>query len=83
MKVAQWCPSLYNSMDFSPPGSSVYGILQVRILEWVAMPSSRGSSQPSASTTFELPLSPSYSYSLILKIATSLINEHEKPNMFF
>jgi len=30
-------------MDCSPPGSSVHGILQVRILEWVAMPSSRGS----------------------------------------
>ena len=30
----------------SPPGSSVHGILQARILEWVAMPSSRGSSQP-------------------------------------
>ena len=33
-------------MDHSPPGSSVHGILQARILEWVAMPSSRGSSQP-------------------------------------
>ena len=33
-------------MDCSPPGSSVHGILQARILEWVAMPSSRGSSQP-------------------------------------
>ena len=33
-------------MDCSPPGSSVYGILQARILEWVAMPSSRGSSGP-------------------------------------
>ena len=33
------------SMDYSPPGSSVHGILQARILEWVAMPSSRGSSQ--------------------------------------
>jgi len=32
-------------MDCSPPDSSVYGILQARILEWVAMPSSRGSSQ--------------------------------------
>ena len=29
-----------------PPGSSVHGILQAKILEWVAMPSSRGSSQP-------------------------------------
>ena len=33
-------------MSYSPPGSSVHGILQARILEWVAMPSSRGSSQP-------------------------------------
>ena len=33
-------------MDYSPPGSSVHGILQAGILEWVAMPSSRGSSQP-------------------------------------
>ena len=37
---------LYNPMDCSPPGSSLHGILQARILEWVAMPSSRGSSQP-------------------------------------
>ena len=33
-------------MDGSPPGSSVHAILQVRILEWVAIPFSRGSSQP-------------------------------------
>ena len=33
-------------MDYSPPGSSVLGIFQARILEWVAMPFSRGSSQP-------------------------------------
>ena len=31
---------------YSPPGSSVHGILQARILKWVAMPSSRGFSQP-------------------------------------
>ena len=36
------CPTLCNPMDHSPPGSSVYGILQARILEWVATPSSRG-----------------------------------------
>ena len=42
----QSCPTLCDPMDCSPPGSSVHGILQVRILEWVAMPSSRGSSQP-------------------------------------
>ena len=33
-------------MNYSPPGSSVHGILQARILEWVAVPFSRGSSQP-------------------------------------
>ena len=47
----QLCPTLCNPMDCSPmdcslPGSSVYGILRARILEWVAIPFSRGSSQP-------------------------------------
>ena len=41
---AQSYPTLCNSMDGSPPGSSVHGILQARILEWVAISSSRGSS---------------------------------------
>ena len=36
----QWCPALCDPMDCSPPGSSVRGILQSGILEWVAMPSS-------------------------------------------
>ena len=44
--VSQSFPALCNPMDCSPPRSSVHGILQARILEWVAMPSSRGSSQP-------------------------------------
>ena len=39
---AQLYQTLCNSMDCSPPGSSVHRILQARILEWVAMPSSRG-----------------------------------------
>ena len=38
--------ALCDPMDYSPPGSSVHGILQARILEWVAIPFSRGSSQP-------------------------------------
>ena len=44
--VTQSCPALCNPMEYSLPGSSVHGILQARILEWVAMPSSRESSQP-------------------------------------
>ena len=39
-------PTLCNPMDCSPPGSSVHGVLQARMLEWVAMPFSRGSSWP-------------------------------------
>ena len=42
--IAQSCPTLGNPMDYSPPGSSVHGILQARILEWVAIPFSRRSS---------------------------------------
>ena len=40
------CPTLCNTMDSSPASSSVHGILQARIMEWVAIPFSRGSSQP-------------------------------------
>ena len=44
-KSLQSYPTL-RPVDCNLPGSSVHGILQVRILEWVVMPSSRGSSQP-------------------------------------
>ena len=43
-KSLQSCPTLCDPMICGPSGSSVHGILQARILEWVAMPSSRGSS---------------------------------------
>ena len=42
--VAQSCPTLCDPMNSSLPGSSVHGILLARILEWVAIPFSRGSS---------------------------------------
>ena len=41
VKIAQLCPTLCDPMD-----STVHGVLQARILEWVAFPFSRGSSQP-------------------------------------
>ena len=44
--VTQSCLTLFDSMDCSLPGSSVHGILQARILEWVAISFPRGSSQP-------------------------------------
>ena len=46
--VARSYLTLCNPMDSSPPGSSVHGILQARILEWITMPSSRGPSCPRA-----------------------------------
>ena len=51
-KLLQSCSTLCNPMDCSPPGSSVNRILQARTLEWVAMTSSRGSSQPRDQTCF-------------------------------
>ena len=45
VKVSQLCLTLCDPMDCSLPGSSVHGILQDRILEWVATPFSRESSQ--------------------------------------
>ena len=44
--VLQSCPALCNPMDCSRPGSSVHGILQTRVLEWVVISFSRGSSPP-------------------------------------
>ena len=42
--VIQSCPTLCDPMDCSPPGSSVHGIRQARILDWIGIPFSRGSS---------------------------------------
>ena len=53
-EVAQSCPTLCDRMGCRPPGSSVHGILQARILECVAISFSRGSSQPRDQTRFIL-----------------------------
>ena len=44
--VTQLCLTLCDPMDCSLPGSSVLGVAQARVLEWVAIPSCRGSSRP-------------------------------------
>ena len=49
---AQSCLTLRDPMDCSPPGPFVHGISWARILEWVAISFSRGSSQPMAQTYF-------------------------------
>ena len=48
---AQSCPTLYNPMDCSPPGSSDHGISQARTLGWVAISFSRRSSHPGTEAT--------------------------------
>ena len=74
---AQLCLILCDPMDYSPPGSSVHGILQARTLEWVAIPFSRGSSWPmdwtllhwqAGSLLSELPGKPIYVYILHIYI---------------
>ena len=51
-EVAQSCPTLCNPTDCSLPGSSIHGIFQVRVLEWVSISFSRGSSRPRDRTWF-------------------------------
>ena len=54
--VIQSCPALCDPMDFSPPGSSVHGMLQARILELVAMPFSRADGKESSCNAEDLDL---------------------------
>ena len=58
----QSCPTLCDRTDCSPPGSSVCRILQARILEWVAISSPGGSSQPKDQTESPAPQADSLSY---------------------
>ena len=70
VKYAQSCPPLCNPMECSLPGSSVHGILQARILEWVEVPFARRSSQPRIK-----PASPS------LQVDSLLSEPPKKPNV--
>ena len=73
-EVAQSYPTLRDPMDCSLPGSSVHGILQPRILEWVAMPFSSGSSQPRGQThVFATPWSAAHQASLSITNSWSLL----------
>ena len=49
--IAKLCPTLCDPMDCSPPGSSLHGILQARILEWVAISFFTGSPSPGMEPT--------------------------------
>ena len=56
-EVAQSCPTLSVPMDCSPPGSSIHGIFQARVLEWVPSPSPHGSLVPWKCQDFRCQLS--------------------------
>ena len=81
--------TLCNPVDSSPPGSSVYGIPQTRILEWVAISFSRGSSQPRSpalqadSLPTELRWKPLYThiYVYILLLFFSIMTYHRTLNI--
>ena len=64
VKSLQSCPTLCDPLDCSPAGSSVHGIFQARILEWVATSYSRGYSQPEDWTWFFMALPQEAQYSL-------------------
>ena len=75
-KSLQSRSTLSNTMNCSPPGSSVHGILQARILEWVALLSSRGSSQPRDQTYTSYV---SYIYTHISSSSASILLPHSTP----
>ena len=73
MKVSQSCPSLCDSMDCTPLGSSVHGILQARILEWVAISfSKRIEPRPPALQADSLPSEPPGKCSPSLSLSLSI-----------
>ena len=74
-KSLQSCLTLCNPMDCSPPGSSVHGILQARILEWVAISFSKGSSWPRNQTYV--------SYSFLIAYGFFTTEPPRKPNVWF
>ena len=74
--LLQQCPSLCNPMDYNPPGSFIHGILQAGILEWVAGPSSRGSSRPRDQTCIS---SVQFSHSVVSNSLRPHESQHARP----
>ena len=81
---SQSCPTLCDSMDYSSPGSSIHGIFQAKILEWVDISFSNGSSRPRGQThaTWEAPLSylhyNNYLTTPMMKMACSFMRWQEQ-----
>ena len=84
--VAQLCPTLCGPMDYSPPDSSVHGIFQARILEWVAIPFSMGSSWPRDQTLVssigrQILYHLSHQGSPLLTLGVSIIHRWSHPHL--
>ena len=75
-----WCPTVCDPME-SPPGSSVHGVLQARILEWVTMPSSRGFSWPRDQTWVSCMAHRFFTIWAIRKLFCSMINKFLSLNL--
>ena len=81
-KLLQSCLTLCDPMDCSLPGTSVHGILQARILEWAAVPSSRGSSRPRDPTCISYtqagssPLAAPGKPSVLIHVLLGLLSPH-------
>ena len=71
--VSQSCPTLCNTTDCSPPGSTAHGILQARILDWLAIPFSRGSSWPRDQTLVSS-IAGSFFYHLSYKVLSEAVS---------
>ena len=84
-EVAQSCPTLSDPMDCSPPGSSVHGIFQARVLEWgaIAFPviSLRGSITKTTTITRTMPLRPIVQLDVLAHIITTNYNYYHHTDL--
>ena len=80
--IAQLYPTLWDALGCNPPGSSVHGILQERVLEWVAIPYSRGSSQPgieSGSPSLQADSLPYFELPMVFSTYTNFKKQTKSP----
>ena len=76
--VSEFCPTLCDPVECSPPGSSVHGILQARILEWVAIPFCRGSSPPWVRIQVSCIAGEFFSLLLTVFVSTQMLLQRER-----
>ena len=82
-KSLQSCPTLCNPIDSSPPGSSVPGILQARILEWVAISFSRKSKEKIPNNKIEVNNLPDKEFKILMIGVVTELGKRLDPNRSF